>query len=168
MSLKPNPSRETVPLSISFWRKNKKCEFFRSMSCHNGPSRLQCKFYHAKFRFSYLFCDLCYYSVDPDPHHFGNLDPHQLKIRIGIRIKVISRIRIHIYVIRIHNTALSFSMYIFLQAHHHAEEQLHRHGARQIREQQLRQEQQQQCRQERQQQQQRRQEQQQQQPRCQE
>jgi hypothetical protein len=26
--------------------------------------------------------------VDPDPHHFGNLDPHQIKIRI--RIKVIS------------------------------------------------------------------------------
>jgi hypothetical protein len=41
-------------------------------------------------------------DVDPDPHHFGNLDPHpdphQIKIRI--RIKVISwiqnRIRVHI------------------------------------------------------------------------
>jgi hypothetical protein len=39
--------------------------------------------------------------VDPDPHHFGNLDPHpdpdahphQIKIRILIRIKVISWIR---------------------------------------------------------------------------
>jgi hypothetical protein len=37
--------------------------------------------------------------VDPDPHHFGNLDPdpdpdpHQIKIRIRIRIKVISWIR---------------------------------------------------------------------------
>ncbi len=34
--------------------------------------------------------------MDPDPHHFGNLDqhpdphPHQIKIRIRIRIKVIS------------------------------------------------------------------------------
>jgi hypothetical protein len=23
--------------------------------------------------------------VDPDPHHFGNLDPHQIKIRIRIK-----------------------------------------------------------------------------------
>jgi hypothetical protein len=33
--------------------------------------------------------------VDPDPHHFGNLDPHphQIKIRIRIHIKVTSWIR---------------------------------------------------------------------------
>jgi hypothetical protein len=37
--------------------------------------------------------------VDPDPHHFGNLDPHpdphqiKIRIRIRIRIKVISWIR---------------------------------------------------------------------------
>jgi hypothetical protein len=32
---------------------------------------------------------LLYSVVDPDPHHFGNLDPdpHQTKIRIWIRIK---------------------------------------------------------------------------------
>jgi hypothetical protein len=24
--------------------------------------------------------------VDPDPHHFGNLDPHQIKIRIRIKM----------------------------------------------------------------------------------
>jgi hypothetical protein len=44
--------------------------------------------------------DLCTGVVDPDPHHFGNLDPHphQIKILIliRIRIKVISWIRIHI------------------------------------------------------------------------
>jgi hypothetical protein len=38
--------------------------------------------------------------VDPDPHHFGNLNPHRIKIRIRIRIKVIrwirNRIRIRI------------------------------------------------------------------------
>ncbi len=41
--------------------------------------------------------------VDPDPHHFGNLDPHRdphqhkikirIRLRIPIRIKVISWIR---------------------------------------------------------------------------
>jgi hypothetical protein len=31
--------------------------------------------------------------VDSDPHHFGNLDPHRIKIRIRIRIKVIRWIR---------------------------------------------------------------------------
>jgi hypothetical protein len=25
---------------------------------------------------------------DPDPHNFGNLDPHQIKIRIRIRIRI--------------------------------------------------------------------------------
>ncbi len=46
----------------------------------------------------FLLCSV----VDPDPDHFGNLDPHphQLKIsiRIPIRIKVVSRIRIRIKV----------------------------------------------------------------------
>ncbi len=46
--------------------------------------------------------------ADPDPHHFGNLDldpdlhphqgdkldPHQLKIMIRVRVKVVGRIRI--------------------------------------------------------------------------
>ncbi len=31
--------------------------------------------------------------MNPDPHHFVNLDPHQIKVRIRIHIKVISWIR---------------------------------------------------------------------------
>ncbi len=47
--------------------------------------------------------------VDPDPHHFGNPDPHQLKIIIWIRIRIRIRvvwilIRIRSKVMRIHNT----------------------------------------------------------------
>ncbi len=37
---------------------------------------------------------LLWILIRMDPHHFGNLDPHQIKLRICI--KVISWIRIHI------------------------------------------------------------------------
>jgi hypothetical protein len=38
---------------------------------------------------SYVFLVFLFSVADPDriyPHHFGNLDPHQIKIRIRIKL----------------------------------------------------------------------------------